>query len=105
MKEISKKEQIKTDVEYFILCQNEKFKRFDNLTFDFNVYGQCTELENRYCVYFENMYESISVISSFDTHEYKTPTNSFDLELKLTEKIMKTNNITSESPIWISFYV
>ena len=51
------------------------------------------------------MYEAISVISSFDTHEYKTPTNSFDLELKLTEKIMKTNNITSESPIWISFYV
>lgn len=105
MKEISRKEQIKIDVEYFIFCQNEKLKRIDNLTFDFDIYDKCKELENRYCVYFENMKEAIDIISDFDTHDYKTSTNKFDLKLKFTEKIIETDNITSETPIWISFYV
>lgn len=104
MKQISRKEQIKTDIEYFIFCQNEKLKQIENLTFEFDVFDQCKEIENRYCVYFENMDEAIDVISDFDTHDYKTSTKKNEIELKLIG-LLHHLGLNSLIPFWISFYV
>lgn len=104
MKELSRKEQIIIDTEYFILLENQKLKRFNNFTFDFDVYDQCKEIENKYCVYFKNMNEAIDVISSFNQQDYKINIDKDSIRIKLSG-LMYHANIHSEKKFWISFYV
>ncbi|WP_412983936.1 hypothetical protein [Pontimicrobium sp. IMCC45349] len=104
MKEISRKEQIIIDTEYFILVENQKLKRINNFTFEFDVYEQCKEIENRYCVYFKNMDEAIDVISNFNQYDYKMNIDKDSIRVKLSG-IMYHANLNSEKDFWISFFV
>lgn len=104
MKKVSREEQIITDVEYFILVENQKLKKHNNFTFDFKVLTQCEEIDNCYCVYFENFNEAVNIISKFSGSDYKTPVKIHDIKIKLSG-LMYHQNLNSEKPFWISFYV
>lgn len=104
MREINRKEQIIIDTEYFILVENQKLKRFNNFTFEFEVFKKCKEIENRYCVYFKSMNEAIDVISSFISNDYKFKISKENIKTELSGKMYHAK-LHSEKEFWISFYV